>query len=60
MGVQDRNGRKTIAFRTCKGESYRETHGELGDGPYLKMEGKLYDDSGFLLGPNSPFKNIPF
>ena len=30
-----------------------------GDGLYLKQGGKLYDGKGFLLGPNSPFANIP-
>ena len=32
---------------------------KLGDGLYLKKEGKLYDGRGLLLGPNSPFKNVP-
>ena len=31
----------------------------VGDGLYLKKEGGMYDGSGLLLGPNSPFKNIP-
>ena len=30
-----------------------------GDGLYLKRGGKLYDGKGLLLGPNSPFTNIP-
>ena len=30
-----------------------------GDGLYLKQGGKLYDGQGLLLGPNSPFANIP-
>ena len=30
-----------------------------GDGLYLKQGGKLYDGTGLLLGPNSPFANIP-
>ena len=30
-----------------------------GDGLYLKQGGKLYDGKGLLLGPNSPFKDIP-
>ena len=34
-------------------------HSKLGDGLYLKKNGKMYDGSGLLLGPNSPFKNIP-
>ena len=29
-----------------------------GDGLYLKR-GKLYNGKGLLLGPNSPFANIP-
>ena len=29
------------------------------DGLYLKQGGKLYDGKGLLLGPNSPFANIP-
>ena len=29
------------------------------DGLYLKQGGKLYDGKGLLLGPNSPFVNIP-
>ena len=30
-----------------------------GDGLYLKQGGMLYDGKGLLLGPNSPFANIP-
>ena len=30
-----------------------------GDGSYLKQGGQLYDVKGLLLGPNSPFANIP-
>ena len=30
-----------------------------GDGLYLKQGGTLYDGKGLLLGPNSPFANIP-
>ena len=30
-----------------------------GNGLYLKQGGKLYDRKGLLLGPNSPFGNIP-
>ena len=29
------------------------------NGLYLKRGGKLYDGKGLLLGPNSPFTNIP-
>ena len=31
----------------------------FGNGLYLKQGGKLYDGKGLLLGPNSPFANIP-
>ena len=30
-----------------------------GDGLYLKQGGNIYDGKGLLLGPNSPFTNIP-
>lgn len=30
-----------------------------GDGLHLKHQNKIYDGKGLLLGPNSPFKNIP-
>ena len=30
-----------------------------GEGLYLKQGGTLYDGKGLLLGPSSPFKNIP-
>ena len=32
---------------------------KLGNGLYLRKEGKIYDGKGLLLGPQSPFKNIP-
>ena len=31
----------------------------VGNGLYLMKEGGLYDGSGLILGPTSPFKNIP-
>ena len=31
----------------------------LGNGLYIKKQTGLYDGSGLLLGPNSPFKSIP-
>ena len=31
----------------------------FGDGLYLKQDGKVMDGKGLLLGPNSPFRNIP-
>ena len=30
-----------------------------GDGLFLQHNGKIYNGKGILLGPNSPFKNIP-
>ena len=32
----------------------------VGDGLYLNKGGQLFDGEGLLLGPDSPFKNIPF
>ena len=32
----------------------------VGNGLYLMKQGWLYDGRGLILGPNSPFKNIPF
>ena len=43
-----------VAFRTLKGTVLAK----VGDGLYLKKQGKVYDGSGLLLGPNSLFKNI--
>ncbi len=31
----------------------------VGNGLFLKKDGGVYDGKGLLLGPNSPFKNIP-
>ena len=31
----------------------------VGNGIYLMKQDGLYDGSGLILGPNSPFKNIP-
>ena len=31
----------------------------VGNGLYLMIQGGLYDGIGLILGPNSPFKNIP-
>ena len=31
----------------------------VGNGLYLMKQGELYDGRGRILGPNSPFKNIP-
>ena len=32
---------------------------EKYDGLYLKHDGKVYEGKGLLLGPKSPFRNIP-
>ena len=42
-------------LKPYKGEGLQS----YGDGLYLKQGGKLYDGKGLLLGPNSPFANIP-
>ena len=31
----------------------------VGNGLYMMKQGRLYDGRGLILGPNSPFKNIP-
>ena len=31
----------------------------VGNGLYLMKQGGLYNGRGLILGPNSPFKNIP-
>ena len=31
----------------------------VGNGLYLMKQGGLYESRGLILGPNSPFKNIP-
>ena len=31
----------------------------VGNDLYLMKQGRLYDGRGPILGPNSPFKNIP-
>ena len=38
---------------------HRGLHGVHGDGLYLKRGSTIRDGSGLILGPNSPFKNIP-
>ena len=32
---------------------------EKYDGLYLKQDAQVYQGAGLLLGPNSPFRNIP-
>ena len=44
-----------LYLKSYKGKGLKS----YGDGLYLKQGGKLYDGKGLLLGPNSPFVNIP-
>ena len=44
-----------LYFKPYKGQGLHS----YGDGFYLKQGGKIYDGKGLLLGPNSPFANIP-
>jgi len=46
---------KRLLLEPVSGKSFAK----LGDGLFLKKEGRVYDGKGLLLGPNSPFKNIP-
>ena len=39
--------------------SHKRFSGLHGDGLYLKRGSTIQDGSGLILGPNSPFKNIP-
>ena len=38
---------------------HRRLSGLHGDGLYLKRGSTIQEGSGLILGPNSPFKNIP-
>ena len=38
---------------------HKRLSGVNGDGLYLKRSSTIQDGSGLILGPNSPFKNIP-
>ena len=44
-------GNNGIVLTPVKAEKY--------DGLYLKHDGQVYQGKGLLLGPKSPFKNIP-
>lgn len=46
---------KRLLLEPVNGKAFTK----FGNGLYLKREGRIYDGSGLLLGPNSPFKNIP-
>ena len=44
-----------LYLKPYKGKGFES----YGNGLYLKQGGKLYDGKGLLLGPDSPFANIP-
>jgi len=46
---------KRVLLEPADGESFKK----LGNGLYLRKEGEIYDGKGLLLGPQTPFKNIP-
>ena len=46
---------KRVLLEPADGKSFKK----LGNGLYLRNEGKIYDGKGLLLGPQSPFKNLP-
>ena len=53
--VSDRNWWRRLYLGPASGKGF-ET---VGNGLYLMKQGGLYDGRGLILGPNSPFKNIP-
>ena len=46
---------KGLYLGPASGKGYEN----VGNGLYLMKQGGLYDGRGLILGPNSPFKNIP-
>ena len=44
-----------LYLRPTSGKGFKT----VGNGLYLMKQGGLYDSRGLILGPNSPFKNIP-
>jgi len=46
---------KRVLLEPADGKSLKK----LGNGLYLRKEGKIYDRKGLLLGAQSPLKNIP-
>ena len=52
---QVETGSQGLYLKPYKGQGLQS----YGDGLYLKQGGQLYDGKGLLLGPNSPFANIP-
>ena len=53
--MSDRNRWKRAPSWTGSGKGFEN----VGNGLYLLKQGGLYDGSGLILGPDSPFKNIP-
>ena len=63
-GLYVKKGGRLCQIETDGRGSYLEpTSGKwfetVGIGLYLMKQGGLYDGRGLILGPNSPFKNIP-
>ena len=63
-GLYLKNGGIVCRIETdAKGLYLEPTSGKgfetIGNGLYLMKQGGLYDERGLILGPNSPFKNIP-
>ena len=52
-------GTARITFNDGNGLTLTPVEDEKCDGVYLKHDGQVYQGKGLLLGPNSPFKNIP-
>ena len=53
--MSDRNRWERAVSWTASGKGLEN----VGNGLYLMKQGGLYDGSGFILGSNCPFKNIP-
>ena len=56
---QDKKGGCVCEVETDLEPTTGKGFSKVGDGLYLKKERHIYDGKGLLLGPNSPFKNIP-
>ena len=52
--VSEETDGKGLYLGPASGKGFKN----VGNGLYLMKQGGLYDGSGFILGPNSPFKNI--
>ena len=50
---------ETDGERLCLGPTSGKGLGTVGNCLYLMKQGGLYDSRGLILGPISPFKNIP-